>query len=122
MLQSSSSTRNMDSRCPRGNKPGKKKEKDSDGKNKSIDSTFANISSGKQSSSTQQTSFANPKKDQDHQQEGFWCRAGQWRQGCSHNSPATSVNASTVKKKVKDISQIECYNCHQKRHYPTKCL
>ena len=49
MLQSSSSTREMDSRCPRGNR--KKDEKDS-GKNKSTDSTSADTSSGKQSSST----------------------------------------------------------------------
>ena len=32
------------------------------------------------------------------------------------------VNASTVKKEVKDISQIGCYNCHRKEHYATKCF
>ena len=46
MLQSFSSTRNMDSKCPRGNK--KKDEKDSNGKNKFTDSIFADTSSGKQ--------------------------------------------------------------------------
>ena len=46
MLQSSSSTREMDSRCLQGNKPAKKKEKDSQ-KNKSTDSAPANTSSGK---------------------------------------------------------------------------
>ena len=66
MLQSSASTRDMDSRCPRGNRPAKKEDKDSSGKNKSTDSPSADTSSGKQSSSTQQTS-SNPKKDQDHQ-------------------------------------------------------
>ena len=68
MLQSSFSTRDMDSKCPQRNR--KKDKKDSGGKNKSINSTFADTFSGKQSSSTQQTSFANPKKDQD-QQQGF---------------------------------------------------
>ena len=63
MLQSSSSTRDIDSRCFRGNRTAKKKEKDSGGKNKSIDSPSADTSSRKQSSSTQQTSSANPKKD-----------------------------------------------------------
>ena len=66
MLQSSSSTHDMDSRCPRGNKPAKKEEKNSSRKNKSTDSSSADTSSGKQSSSTLQTSSANPKKDQDH--------------------------------------------------------
>ena len=66
LLQSSSSICDMDSRCPKGNRPAKKDEKDS--KNKSTDSASADTSSGKQSSSTQQTSSA--KKDQDHQQGG----------------------------------------------------
>ena len=69
-LQSSSITRNIDSRCPQGNKPAKKEEKDLGRKNKSTDSPSADTSSGKQFSSTQQTSSANPKKDQDHQQGG----------------------------------------------------
>ena len=61
MLQSSASTRNMDSRYPQGN--WKKDEKNSDGKNKSTDSASANTSIGKQSFSTKQISSANPKKD-----------------------------------------------------------
>ena len=59
----------MDSRCPQGNKAARKEEKDSSKKNKSTDSVPADTSSGKQSSSTQQTSFLNPKKDQDHQRD-----------------------------------------------------
>ena len=66
MLQSSSNTRNMDLRYPKRNRPAKKEEKNSGGKNKSIDSPSADTSSRKQSFSTQQTSSANPKKDQDH--------------------------------------------------------
>ena len=100
MLQSSSSTREMDSRCPQGNRPAKKEENDS-GKNKFTDSALADTSSGKQSSSTQQTSSANPKKHQDHQR-GFRRRGGQ-RQGRSLDSPATGVNI-IPKKEGKDIS------------------
>ena len=121
LLQSSSSTRNMDSRCPWGNRPVKKDEKDSGGKNKFTDSASTDTSSEKQSSSTQQTSFANPKKTQNHQQRGSWRQRGQQGQGCSHDSLAMGVNASTIKKKVKDVSQIECYNYHRKGHYATKC-
>ena len=120
LLQSSASTHNMDSRCLRGNRSTKKEEKDSSRKNKSTDSVPADTSSEKQSSSTQQTSSANPKKDQDHQQ-GSRRRGGQQRQGQGHDSPATGVNASTVKKEMKDISQVECYNCHRKGHYAIKC-
>ena len=74
LLQSSASTRDMDSRCPRGNRPARKEEKDS--KNKSADSASADTSSGKQSSSTQQTSSANSKKDQNHQQGDFRRQGG----------------------------------------------
>ena len=48
MLQSSSTTRNIDSRCHRENRLAKKKkEKKDSGKNKSIDSAPADIFSGK---------------------------------------------------------------------------
>ena len=46
LLQSFSSTCDMDSRCPRKNRPAKKEEKDS-GKNKSTDSALADIFSEK---------------------------------------------------------------------------
>ena len=110
----------MDSRCPRENRPTRKEEKDFGGKNKSTDSPFADTSSGKLSSSTQQTSSA--KKDQDHQQEGSQRRGGQRRQGRSHNSSVTGVNATAIKKEENDRSQVECYNCHRKGHYATKRL
>ena len=47
LLQSSASICDMDSRCPRGNRPARKEEKDSGGKNKSTDSPSADTSSGK---------------------------------------------------------------------------
>ena len=52
MLQLSSSARNMDLKCPQGNRPTEKEEKDSGRKNRSIDSAFVDTSSGKRSSST----------------------------------------------------------------------
>ena len=47
LLQSSSSTRDINSRCLRGNRPAKKEEKDSGGQNKSTNSAPADTSSGK---------------------------------------------------------------------------
>ena len=102
LLQSFSSICDMDSRCPRGNRPVRKEEKDSGGKNKSTDSLSADTSSRKQSSSTQQTSSA--KKDQNHQQGGFRRRGNRQRQGRGHDSSATGVNATAIKKKEKDLS------------------
>ena len=106
--------------CPRGIKPIKKKEKDF-GKNKSINFTLADTSSGKsgkQLSSTQQTSSTNPMKDQDHQR-GFRYR-GRWNQGRNPDYHAMDVNI-IPKKEGRDISQVEYYNCYQKEHYSNKC-
>ena len=51
------------------------------------------------------------------------CRGGS--RGQSNNTPATGVNATTVKKSDKkadkELSQVECYNCHKKGHYANKC-
>ena len=119
MLQSSASTRDMNSRCPRGNRPAKKEEKDSNRKNKSTDSPSADTSSRKQSFSTQQTS-SNPKKDQDHQRGPRHCgRRGE--QGRNTDSPATGVNTiPKMERKNRDISKVKCFNCHQKGHYSSK--
>ena len=101
----------MDSRCPRKNKPAKREEKNSSGKNKSTDSTPADISSGKQSSSTQQTSFAQPKKTH--------C-GDPWRErGRSQGLPATGVNA-TLKKEEVDLSQVDCFHYRKKGHYANR--
>ena len=108
----------MDSKCPQRNR--KKDEKDS-GKNKSTNSAFADIPSGKQSSSTQQTLFSNPKKDQDHQQGGSRRRRGRREQGCGRNSPTTGANANAVKREERDLSQVEYFTCHRKGYYSNKC-
>ena len=101
LLQSSSSIRDMDSRSPQGNRPAKKEEKNSGGKNKSTDLPSADTFSGKQSFSTQH-SFT--KKDQDYQQGGSWRREGRQRQGRRHDFLATGVNHPAVKKEKKDLS------------------
>ena len=122
MLQSSASTRDMDSRCPRGNRPAKREDKDFSGKNKSTDSPSADTSSGKQSSSTQHAS-SNPKKDQDQDhQRGRRRRGGRGGQGRNTDSPATGVNIVPTKEgKDRDMSKVECFNCHWKGHYSKKC-
>ena len=112
LLQSSSIICNMDSRYFWENKPAREKKEDFGGKNKSTDSPSADTSSEKQFSSTQQTSSANPKKDQDHQQGGSRRRRGRRWWGRGHDSLAMGVNVTTVKKEEKDLSQVECYNCH----------
>ena len=109
ILLSSSTTRDIDSRCHWGNRPAKKEEKDFE-KNKSTDSAPADTSSRKQLFSARQTSSANPKKDQDHQRSFRHC--GGWGQGRNPDSSAMGVNI-VLKKELKDISQVECYNCHQ---------
>ena len=109
LLQSPPSTRDMNSRCPRGNRPAKKEEKDSAGKNKSTNSTLADTSNGKQSSSTQQTSFPHPMK------RDFRCRRG-WGQ----DSPAMGVNATPKKEEV-DLSQVDCFHYRKKGHYANMC-
>ena len=97
LLQSFFSTHDIDLRRSRGNRAAKKEEKDSDGKNKSINSIFADIFSGKQLSFTQQTSSAYPKKDQNHGKSP-WHEKGQ-----GQDSPAMGVNV-TPKKKERDLS------------------
>ena len=120
MLQSSASTRDMDLRCPRGNRPAKKEDRDSIGKNKSTDSPSADTSSGKQSTSTQQTS-SNTKKDQDHQR-GPRHRGRRGGQGRNTDSPTTGVNIVPAKEgKNRDMSKVECFHCHRKGHYSKKC-
>ena len=112
LLQSPANTRDMDSRCSQGNNPAKKEEKDSGGKNKSTNSVLADIFSGKQSSSTQQTSSAHSKKD--HRGDP------RRRRGQSQDSLTMGVNVNPKKKEV-DLSQVDCFYCRKKGHYTNKC-
>ena len=108
LLQSPASTRDIDSRCPQGNKSTKKEEKDS--KNKSTDSTPTDTSSRKQLSPTQQTSSPHPKI------------GGSWHgRGRGQDSPATGVNANPKKEEL-DLSQVDCFHCRKKGHDANRCL
>ncbi len=104
--------RDIDARCPKGLRPLAKKEKENTYQEPQNEAFKDKDKVKSHSSST----FANqpqtqvPKKD----------KRGRWG---SH--PATGVNATKVVKKnkaLKDLSYIECYTCHQKGHYATKCL
>ena len=111
MLQSFSITHDMDLRCPRGNKPARKEEKDSGAKNKSTDSASADTSSGKETSSTQQATFAHPKKN----------HRGGPRRGRERgpDSPAMGVNA--IPKKEENLPQVECFHCRKKGNFTNRC-
>ena len=111
ILQSSSSTRNMDTRCPQMIKPAKKEEKDFNRKNKSTDFTLADTSSGKQISSTQQAFSVHPKKD--------YYRDPWYRRGRGQDLPATGVNA--IPKKEDDLSQVEYFYYRKKGHFANRC-
>lgn len=115
LLQLSSSTRKIDSRCPQGNKSAKNEEKDSE-KNKSTDSTSTDTPSRKKSSFTQQTSSAQPKKNQNHYDDP--CHRQKYRQG--QDLSATGVNV-TSKKEKRDISHVKCFNCKKKGYYANWC-
>ncbi len=104
--------RDIDTRCPKGHCPSAKKDKEdtyrepqneaSKDKNKA--------KSYSSSASANQPQIQAPKKD----------KRGHWG-----GHPATGVNANKVAKKdkaQKNLSHIECYTCHQKGHYATKCL
>ena len=116
-LQAPSGTREMDSRCPRGQRPTKKEDKDSRDyeKNKSSQNPPTNTSS-----SGTQSSPAQPKKEQNSRS----CRREPRQQSQGQNTPTTGVNATAVRKDkdkdIKDLSNIECYTCKQKDYYTNK--
>ncbi len=103
--------RDIDARCPKSHHLSAEKDKEdtyrepqneaSKDKNKA--------KSHSSSTSTNQPQTQATKKD----------KRGRWG-----GYPATGVNATEVAKKdktPKDLSHIECYTCHQKGHYATKC-
>ena len=113
ILQSSSSTRNLNSKYPQKNQLAKKKADSR--KNKSTDSPLADTPSGKQSSSTQQTSSAYLEYDQNHC-GGLWYGKRQ-----DQDSTTTSDNI-TPKKEKRDFSQVNCFYCKKKGYYTNRCL
>ncbi len=100
--------RDIDVRCPKGHRPSVKKDKE-DTYREPCNETSKDKAKSNSSASANQPQTQAPKKD---------------KRGCWGGHPATGVNATKVAKKdktLKDLSHIECYTCHQKGHYATKC-
>ncbi len=106
--------RDINARCPKGHHPLAKKDKKDIYREPqteiSKDKDKAKCHSSSTSANQPQTQTS--KKDK------------RGRRGGHEGHPATGVNATEVAKKdkaPKDLSHIECYICHQKGHYATKC-
>ncbi len=113
-LQPSFYIRDIDVRCPKGHRPSAKKDKE-DTYREPQNETSKNKDKAKShncSTSANQLQTQAPKKDK------------RGRRGGHGGHPATGVNATKVAKKdkaPKNLSHIECYTCHQKGRYATKC-
>ncbi len=109
--------RDIDIRCPKGHRPSSKKDKEDTYREPQSevfkDKDKAKSHNSSTSTNQNQPQTQAPKKDKRGRRRGH--RGGH---------PATGVNATEVAKKnkaSKDLSHIECYTCHQKGHYATKC-
>ncbi len=103
--------RDIDARCPKGHCPLAKKDKEDTYREPQNEASKDKDKAKSHNSSTSanQPQTQAPKKDKHGRRGGH---------------PATGVNATEVAKKdkaPKDLSYIECYICHQKGHYTTKC-
>ncbi len=112
-LESPFYVKDIDARCPRGQRPSTKKNKE-DTYREPRDETSKDKGKPQTSSSAYQPQIQAPKKDK------------QGRRGGHEGHPAIRVNATPVAKKdkdraPKDLSHVECYTCHQKGHYANKC-
>ncbi len=109
--------RDIDVRCPKDHRLSSKKDKE-DTYREPQSETSKDKDKAKSHNSSTSTNQHQPqtqasKKDKRGRRGGH---------GGGH--PATGVNATKVAKKdkaPKDLSHIECYTCHQKGHYATKC-
>ncbi len=105
--------RDIDAKCPKGHHPSSKNKEDTYREPQSKASKDKDKAKSHNSTSANQPQTQALKKDKRGRRGGH---------GGGH--PATGVNATKVGKKdkaPKDLSHIECYTCHQKRHYATKC-
>ncbi len=107
--------RDIDARCSKGHRPSAKKDKEDIYREPQNEASKDKDKAKSHSSSTcaNQLLTQAPKKD----------KRSRW--GGHEGHLATGVNATKVAKKdkaPKDLSHIECYTCHQKGHYATKCL
>ncbi len=107
--------RDINARCSKGHRLSSKKDKEDTYREPQNESSNDKDKAKSHSSSTS----ANQPQTQASKKDKCGCRGGH-REG----HPATGVNATEVAKKDKvseDLSHIECYTCHQKGHYATKC-
>ncbi len=106
--------RDIDVRCPKGHCPSVKKDKEDTYREPQNEASKDKdkVKSHNSSTSVNQPQTQAPKKDK----RGCWAGHG--------GHPAIRVNATEVAKEdkaPKDLSHVECYTCHQKGHYATKC-
>ncbi len=107
--------RDINPRCPKGHRLSSRKDKE-DTYRELQNEAFKDKDKAKSHSSS---TSANQPQTQASKKDN---RGRQGGHGGGH--PATGVNATEVAKKdktSKDLSHIECYTCHQKGHYTTKC-
>ncbi len=106
--------RDIDAKCPKGHRPLAKKDKEDTYQEPQNEASKDKDKAKSYSSSTS----TNQPQTQASKKDKRGCR------GDHGGHPATGVNATKVAKKdkaPKDLSHIECYTCHQKGHYTTKC-
>ncbi len=106
--------RDIDARCPKGHRPSAKKDKEDTYREPQNEASKNKDKAKSYNSSTS----ANQPQTQASKKNKRGCQGGHG------GHPATGVNATEVAKKdkaPKDLRHIECYTCHQKGHYATKC-
>ncbi len=101
--------RDLNDKCPKGHRPSTKKDKENTYREPQDEASNKYKAKSTASASAHQPQILAPKKDKCGRRGGH---------------PATGINATEVAKKDKApkyLSYIECYTCHQKCHYVTKC-